>query len=78
MRPVDGIQSRNVRLEFPGTGLYNPQGRPVRLQSPYGRGLLSVHIAATVERQRSLSAGHCQIDIGEYFGVQKRAVQITL
>lgn len=78
MRPVNGIQTCAVRLEFPGAGLYNPQGRPVRLQSPYGWGLISVHIAATVQGQRSLSAGHCQIDIGEYFGVQERTVQITL
>jgi hypothetical protein len=78
MRPVNGIQTRAVRLEFPGAGRYNPQGRPVRLQSPYGRSLLSVHIDATVQGQRSLSTGHCQIDIGEYFGVQERAVQVTL
>ena len=41
-------------------------------------GLLSVHIAATVQGQRSLTAGHCQINIGEYLGVQKRSMQVTL
>jgi len=78
MHPVNGIQARTVRLEFPGAGLNNPQGWPIRLQSPYGMGLLSVHIAATVQGQRSLSAGHCQINVGEYLGIQKRSMQVTL
>jgi len=77
MRPVNGIKTCTVRVQFLGGGLNYPQGRPVCLQTSYGR-LISVNIAAAVQRQRSLSTGHRQIDIGEYFGIQKRAVQFTL
>ena len=35
MRLVNGSKARTVRLEFTGTGMNNPQGWPIRLQSPY-------------------------------------------
>jgi hypothetical protein len=78
MRPVNCIQASAVCREFLGAGLNNPQGRPIRLQTPYGLRLFTMQIVATVQRQRGLSTGHGQIDIGEYFGVQQRAMQLPL
>ena len=77
MRPVNCIKTCTMRVKFLGAGQNNPQGRPVSLHTSYGR-LISVHITATVQRQGGLSTGHRQIDISEYFGIQKRTVQFTL